>query len=76
MNVDGSSLSNPDRSRLGAILRDHHGNWVYGVSGFIGIADHTYAELVALLKGLEMVLRLGYNDVVCQTDSKFVLQLL
>lgn len=36
LNVDGSSLGNPDPTGFGIVIHDHIGNWIIGASHFVG----------------------------------------
>lgn len=36
LNVDGCSLGNPGRAGFGGLIRNEIGEWLVGISGFIG----------------------------------------
>lgn len=75
LNVDGSSIGNPGRSGFGGLLRDAHGQWLGGFSGFCGITNNTKAELLAIDYGLKMAWETGHHRLIYESDSKVALTL-
>lgn len=76
LNVDGSSFGNPGRSGYGGFLRDVYGQWICGFSGSCGFTTNLNAELMAILKGLNLAWSRGYKLVVCESDSTTALDLI
>jgi ribonuclease HI len=50
LNVDGSSIGNPDISGFGGLIRKVDGGWVHGFSGNVGHTNILHAELMAIYK--------------------------
>lgn len=69
INVDGSSLGNPGRSGFGGVIRNSHGEWIMGFSGFCGVTTNINSELMAIQVGLKLAWDKDYRDVICESDS-------
>ncbi|CAA0823413.1 Polynucleotidyl transferase- ribonuclease H-like superfamily protein [Striga hermonthica] len=76
LHTDGSSMGNPGPSGFGAVLRSHEGVWIEGISGNIGIADNTLAELIAILEGLKLAVSRRCTTLTCYSDSQESLRLI
>ncbi|XP_057419022.1 uncharacterized protein LOC130713254 [Lotus japonicus] len=76
LNTDGSSLGNPGAAGIGGVVRSEHGNWLLGYAGSIGEADSLLAELVSILRGLEVCWDHGYRQVDLFSDSLLALGLI
>jgi ribonuclease HI len=74
--VDGSCLGDSGRAGAGGLIRSGDGSWLIGFSCFLGIADNTYAELMALYHGLNLAMYNGYTYICCYSDSKAVVDLI
>ena len=61
VNVDSSSLGNLSSAGCGGLARDSSGAWLRGFYCSIGVASNLYAELLAILHGLKLARRLGYD---------------
>ena len=72
LNVDGSSLYNPEHSGGGGILRDHSGHVLAAFSTFFGHYTSLEAEARALLEGLLTYQAHGYSQVLIEIDSKML----
>lgn len=48
INVDGSALGKPGPAGIGAVIRDSTGETILVISRYIGEADYSYAELMAV----------------------------
>lgn len=71
INVDGASRGNPGPSGIGYCIRDH--NRIIEQGGeFIGFATSRLAEYLAMRKGMERALELGYKTVRFVSDSMMV----
>jgi len=44
LNVDGSYLGNPSRSRFEYLIKDTNGNWLFGFSSSCGITTNMNAK--------------------------------
>lgn len=54
LNVDGSSLGNPDPSGFGGFLRHSNGEWIFGYAGNVGISTILHVEVHAIYHGLRV----------------------
>ncbi|KAH0688972.1 hypothetical protein KY289_016330 [Solanum tuberosum] len=59
LNTDGSSYGNPGKGGIGGVIRDKDGNWIFEYMGNIYDTTATKAEIMALLKGLDIALSTG-----------------
>jgi hypothetical protein len=48
---------------------------VVGFSGFLGIVNNTYSELMTLFIGLKLANNMGCNQVCCYRDSKTIINI-
>jgi ribonuclease HI len=70
LNVDGSCLGTPIRAGFGGIIRNTHGFFLSGFSGYISSSsDILFAELTAIYRGLRMAIDMGLDDLICYSDS-------
>ena len=69
VNVDGSVLQFVGQGGIGAVIRDHRGGWIAGLSGEVQCGEVVRVELLAMLHGLVLAQELGYRRVICETDS-------
>lgn len=76
LNFDGSCKCRTGKASIGGVLRNHEAEFLLGYSEFIGQKNSTIAELVALERGLELVLEDGWSDVWVEGDSKFLVDII
>ncbi|CAI9087649.1 OLC1v1021778C1 [Oldenlandia corymbosa var. corymbosa] len=63
LNFDGSCKCKTGRGSIGGVLRDHEAEFLLGYAeSIIGRTNSTIAELVALKRGLELVVEHGWRD--------------
>jgi ribonuclease HI len=75
VNVDAAYLDADHTGAIGAIVRDNQGNCVAATSKFLShVSSAMMAEALAVLYGLEMVNRLGFNSIEIESDSMEVIQ--
>ena len=72
INVDGASRGNPGPSGIGYRIRDYSGRVVEQGGEFIGFATSRLAEYLAMRRGIERALELGYRSVHFISDSLMV----
>ena len=72
MNQDGASKGNPGHAGGGGTIRDHLGKWITGFSANFGSCTLVKAELLALLKGLQIAKEEGIGRLLIQMDSQIV----
>jgi ribonuclease HI len=69
VNADGAFLQVSGRSGGGAVLRDHHGEFVAGSCHFFPrVLDPEGAELLACKEATQLALDQGINKLVLETD--------
>lgn len=68
INTDGSYLGNSGRVAFGTILR-REGNWINGISCYLGYSKILYTELVGIWKVSQLVWKDGVQSCVCLSDS-------
>ncbi|KAF7841164.1 reverse transcriptase [Senna tora] len=76
LNCDGAYQGNPGPFSIGGILRDAHGNWISGYSGFIGDGTALEVKLWAITMGLKVATILNCNLLWIETDSLLAFNLL
>ena len=75
LNIDGAVKGNPGPAGGGGLLRDHRGNWINGFSANLGWCSYVKAELLALLKGLQLAWNMGVSHLEVEIDSHVALKL-
>ncbi|KAG6490537.1 hypothetical protein ZIOFF_051835 [Zingiber officinale] len=76
LNMDGCSKGSPGLSSYRVIVRDHGGNIVMAKNGTIGVGSNVRAELIAILKGLELCVENLLFSVWFEPDSLVALKML
>lgn len=75
LNIDAGFDADSPRATMGAIIRDHHGNFVSATNWKIDfVADVEAAEAHAVRIGLELVALTGCTRVIIESDSSDVVQ--
>ena len=72
INVDGASRGNPGPSGIGYCIHDETGKSVEQGGEFIGFATSRLAEYLAMRKGIERAIELGYKSVRFVSDNLMV----
>ena len=72
INTDGASRGNPGPSGIGYCIRDSEGKIVEQGGEFIGFATSRVAEYLAMRKGIERALDLGFKSARFLADSLMV----
>lgn len=72
INVDGASRGNPGPAGIGYCIHDNSGGIVEQGGEFIGFATSRVAEYIAMRKGVERAIELGYKSVRFISDSLMV----
>ncbi|KAL5714223.1 hypothetical protein ACHQM5_016213 [Ranunculus cassubicifolius] len=68
VNTDGSARGNPGISGWGAVIRDSNGEVKATGIGGLGILSPFEAECVAIIKGTDKAMDMGYNDIWIESD--------
>ncbi|KAH9687878.1 hypothetical protein KPL70_014934 [Citrus sinensis] len=69
LSVDGCSRGNPSLAATGGVFRDHQGVISAAFGSFLGHQSILFAELMALLEGLDLAAQLGFSDLEVESDS-------
>ena len=72
INVDGASRGNPGPSGIGYVISDGAGHIIEQSGEFIGFATSRVAEYLAMRKGIDKALELGYKSARFVSDSLMV----
>ncbi|XP_059078130.1 uncharacterized protein LOC131876691 [Cryptomeria japonica] len=73
INFDGASLGNPGHAGVACIARDDQGLIVEKLAEYIGKTTNNIAEFGAILKGVELGMRLGAGKTYLEGDSLFII---
>ena len=73
VNVDGGARGNPGRAAIGVVVREG-GEVVAEVGETIGRATNNVAEYRALLRGIEVAIEHGADEVELIGDSELVVR--
>ncbi|KAG6466651.1 hypothetical protein ZIOFF_075555 [Zingiber officinale] len=76
LNTDGSSRGNPGESAYGAIVRDHSGQVLVARQGVLGEGSNIRAELMAILRGLELCVDRQLSPIWLESDSLVALHII
>ncbi|KAG4954841.1 hypothetical protein JHK87_040435 [Glycine soja] len=68
-------LGNLGVSGIGGIIRDSNGSWVQGFAGLCGVKTNLYAELLAILKVLQMAWDYNGQALIYESNSRTALSL-
>mgnify|MGYP004714311617 CR=1 FL=1 len=75
LNSDGYSRGNPGLSGGGGLVRDRHGNFVFGYSGHFGTLTSLHVELRALLLGVKYCIARGFLELHLEANSLTLIRL-
>ncbi|KAK4262634.1 hypothetical protein QN277_028172 [Acacia crassicarpa] len=76
INVDGAVSQTANLAGCGGVARDSHGLWLFGFFAAIGNCTPLDSEEWAMLKGLQLAWNRGFRNVICESDSKLLVDLL
>ena len=76
LNTDGAAKGSPSQAGGGVIIRDHRGGLVSAMAMNIGVCHAFKAEVMALLKGLELARELKISKLQIQLDNLACVQML
>lgn len=74
LNSDGGARGNPGPAAVGIVIRNLQEEVVASKGAYIGEATNNVAEYAALIKGLEVLLDMKAEEVVCRLDSELVVK--
>ncbi|XP_071920660.1 uncharacterized protein [Coffea arabica] len=76
LNTDGCSKGNPGASGGGGLLRDSNGQLLVAFSAYLGEATSLRAEVLAMLKGVQLCLGKGFLPRIVQSNSMLLIDIL
>ena len=76
LNTDGASKGNPGKAGAGGIIRGHRGELFECFAANCGECSCTRAELMAVLRGLNVAWNGGHRKIVLSVDSEVVVRML
>ncbi len=74
VNVDGGSRGNPGPAAIGVVVRNDDGAVVEAVGETIGRQTNNVAEYKAMLRGIELALAHGADEVELIGDSELIIR--
>ena len=69
LNTDGLSIGNSRRSGCGGAVRDEQGEWIAGLSRYIGTTSSFVAEMWGMRDGLVLCKNLNIQCLVVELDA-------
>jgi ribonuclease HI len=76
LNVDGSMMGQIPATGFGGLLRNNFGTFLKGFYGTASRPSVLYAEIIAILHGLELCWNNGFRNILCYSDSLQAVSLL
>ncbi|MCB0863842.1 MAG: ribonuclease HI family protein [Solirubrobacterales bacterium] len=74
VNVDGGARGNPGPAAIGIVIRDGEGNVLADLGETIGEVSNNVAEYQALIRGIEMAIDRGGDELDIRGDSELVVK--
>ncbi len=74
LHTDGGSRNNPGPAAWGFVIKDEKGDVLLERGEYIGETTNNVAEYMAVVKGLEEVIRQGATDVIIKMDSQLIVR--
>ncbi|MBA0553649.1 hypothetical protein Golob_012812 [Gossypium lobatum] len=69
MYTDGAVKAESGLATVGGVMRDRSGKWILGFNRYLGICSVLEAELWTIFDGLALILNLGHDKVLINTDN-------
>ncbi|GAU48830.1 hypothetical protein TSUD_190600 [Trifolium subterraneum] len=76
LNVDGSLLKATNTAGYGGLIRDSNGVFLSGFYGTATVQSILFAELMAVLHGLQICWESGFRRITCFSDSLQIVNLI
>jgi len=70
--TDGGSRGNPGPGAIGVVIENEKGETIYELSKYIGKCTNNEAEYSALIAGLKLAQKKGFNDLKVYIDSELI----
>ncbi|KAL6214491.1 hypothetical protein ACLB2K_013925 [Fragaria x ananassa] len=74
LNTDGFSKGNPGLAGCGGVFRDSFGRFIGGYCQSLGAQTPFFAELMAVILGVEFAFLFGWHHIWLESDSTTILQ--
>jgi len=74
VNVDGGARGNPGPAAIGIVIRDGEGAVLRDLGETIGEATNNVAEYKALIRGIELAVEMGGDQLEIRGDSELVVK--
>ncbi|KAL6218963.1 hypothetical protein ACLB2K_012170 [Fragaria x ananassa] len=74
LNTDGFSKGNPGLAGCGGVFRDSFGRFIGGYCQGLGAQTAFFAELMAVILGVEFAFLFGWHHIWLESDSTTILQ--
>jgi ribonuclease HI len=72
--VDGASRGNPGPAAIGVSLQDEKGEQIDSISHYIGETTNNQAEYRALIEGLKLAQKRGFDEIDVRADSELIVR--
>jgi ribonuclease HI len=76
INFNGASKGNPGPAGYGAILRNSNGKILCLIAVFLGETTNNVAELIGLLRGLQIAIDKHHHKIILEGDSQIYIKLI
>ena len=76
INTDGSSQGNPGLTSIGGVGHDSFGDIQFMFSIYKDYHTNNLMEALAILVAVELCCQLGWKRIICETNSRVVVNLL
>ncbi len=74
INVDGGARGNPGPAAIGIVVRDPAGEVLTDLAETIGEATNNVAEYRALIRGIDLAVEMGADELEIRGDSELVVK--
>ncbi len=74
INVDGGARGNPGPAAIGVVVRDPAGEVLTDLAETIGEATNNVAEYRALIRGIDLAVEMGADELEIRGDSELVVK--
>lgn len=74
VNADGSARGNPGLAGVGVVIRNSFGGTLAAAYEAVGSHSNNEAEILAVHRGVQLALCLGYQQIVVDSDSLLLVQ--
>ena len=76
LDVDDSSLRNPERIEFGSLLKFFEGRWLMGFTGYRGFGSNLLPKLQAIKYSLLVAWDRGFKKAIYNSDSTYIIRLI